>query len=102
MEMWEQSDSEFKNKMDELVHKERSKKNELILKMKTVQTEIDELMARLGELQQERDEHEAEIHQLDIKIHDTTNQYMPEKEALEDDYLVVQQRKDAIEKRSVE
>ncbi|KAG2227691.1 hypothetical protein INT45_004733 [Circinella minor] len=102
MEMWEQSNTEFKNKMDELVHKEKSKKNEVTLKMKNVQMEIDELMERLGELQQKRDEYEAEIHQLDITMHETTNQYVPEKEALENDHILVQQRKHTIEKKSIQ
>ncbi|KAI9497437.1 hypothetical protein BDB00DRAFT_804439 [Zychaea mexicana] len=102
MEMWEQSNTEFKNKMDELVCKERSKKNALTRKMRTVQNEIDELMARLGELQQERDGYEAEIHQLDIVIHETTGQYGPEKKGLEDDYLAVHRRKQAAEKKSAQ
>ncbi|KAI9266897.1 hypothetical protein BDA99DRAFT_506925 [Phascolomyces articulosus] len=98
-EMWEQSDAEFKSHMDELVHQERSKKEEVTHKMKNVQTEIDELMTRLGELQQIRDEYEEEIHQLDITIHDIMQPYLPEKEGLEHDHLLVQQRQQSIEKR---
>ncbi|KAI8140882.1 hypothetical protein BJV82DRAFT_621468 [Fennellomyces sp. T-0311] len=102
MEMWEQADTEFKNRMDELVHKERKRKNELTRKMKNVQDEIDDLMSRLGELQQERDECEAQVHELDIAIHEITRQYLPEKDALENDFLAVQQRQQAVEKRSMQ
>ncbi|KAI7883106.1 hypothetical protein K492DRAFT_235606 [Lichtheimia hyalospora FSU 10163] len=93
VEMWEQSHAEYKSRVDEIVHKEKRQKEQLMNKVQDTQNEIDELMSRLADLQQQQDEYRDEIQQLDKRMEEATREYLPEKDALEKDRLNVQERR---------
>ncbi|CDH60817.1 predicted protein [Lichtheimia corymbifera JMRC:FSU:9682] len=93
VEMWEQSHAEYKSRVDEIVHKEKRQKEQLMAKVQDTQNEIDELMSRLADLQQQQDEYRDEIQRLDQRMEEATREYLPEKDALEKDRLNVEERR---------
>lgn len=100
VEMWEQSHTEYKSRVDEIVYKEKRQKEQLMTKVQDTQNEIDELMSRLADLQQQQDEYRDEIQQLDRRMEEATREYLPEKDALEKDRLHIQERRRILEEKT--
>lgn len=98
--MWEQSHTEYKSRVDEIVYKEKRQKEQLMTKVQDTQNEIDELMSRLADLQQQQDEYRDEIQQLDRRMEEATREYLPEKDALEKDRLHIQERRRILEEKT--
>lgn len=99
--MWEQSHAEYKSRVDEIVHKEKRQKEQLMAKVQDTQNEIDELMSRLADLQQQQDEYRDEIQRLDQRMEEATREYLPEKDALEKDRLNVEERRRILGEKTV-
>ncbi|KAG0178712.1 hypothetical protein DFQ28_006767 [Apophysomyces sp. BC1034] len=100
VEMWEQSNAEFRDSLNDIAHDERVKKDELTAKMDQVQVEIDELTMRLGNLRRQYEDYKSEITQLENVIENATSEFAPEKDHYTSEWRIIQQRKDDVDARA--
>ncbi|KAL0091200.1 hypothetical protein F4703DRAFT_1925594 [Phycomyces blakesleeanus] len=99
LDMWEQSNTEFNEKMYELVHEEQDEKEELEEKESRIQVQINELMEAVKKLEKERNTYIARISELDSVIEQVLSEYTPEKDAHSNEYLSIETRKEQMETR---
>ncbi|KAI9287198.1 hypothetical protein BC943DRAFT_335660 [Umbelopsis sp. AD052] len=101
-EMWEKAESEYLEKVDDLVHEEKKDRDSWYNHQQEIESEIEELLRKVNDLKQSRDECVAKIKQLDATIEQAIAVHGPEKETLSYELELVVKRKADIDARSVQ
>jgi ATP phosphoribosyltransferase len=92
--IWEQSDSDLRERMDEAIQEETEKKIELSAHARNLQTEIEELLRKVDELTIEKKKALKDLDHVESVIKDTLQPFMGEKQEHDREYQAIQQRKE--------
>ncbi|CAO3680094.1 unnamed protein product [Umbelopsis ramanniana] len=101
-EMWEKAESEYLEKVDDLVHEEKKDRDSWYNHQQEIESEIEELLRKVNALKQSRDECVEKIKQLDATIDRAIAVHGPEKETLNYELELVVKRKADIDARSAQ
>ncbi|KAI7865167.1 hypothetical protein BDF14DRAFT_1827890 [Spinellus fusiger] len=102
LDMWEQSDSEFQEKISERVHNEQEEREKLLVKEQTLQEEINALVECVEQLKRQREGCIARLEQLESIVQEKTAEFAPEQSTHRDEYVSINKRMKDTEERCTE